>query len=409
MKVEGSTITINDSVYNKMSIIPKGACEQEGTPTPDNPIPVKVVTGDNQVVVSNKNMFVPNLPATSTTFRGITVTRNNDEYTVTGTANGNATITLTNVLPKLLANETYTMFVKIIEGTIGGNIVVAVYNEDGTTSYNYFNLFVSRLSQSVSSNSNKTIRSLEVYVPNGTEVNYKFKLQLEKNSSATSYVPHQEQSTTLHNVPNLAGIGDYKDEIDVENKKIVKEVNKLNVKDLTWDLPETQPTDETLNMFRCTTVTDRLYTEEMSCLCNYLSYKGRAGGNNAGKDLGVGIWFLYNTQTQSKNIYIIIPKTIASNSTELINWATTNNVIIYYQLATPVEETITDTTLINDLNKLQELLSYDGTTNITVISEDTNAQMEVEVTYTSESDMCEKLLFIFNKMKDKLYHIIRSL
>lgn len=31
MKVEGSNITINDSVYNRMSIIPKGACEQNTT------------------------------------------------------------------------------------------------------------------------------------------------------------------------------------------------------------------------------------------------------------------------------------------------------------------------------------------------------------------------------------------
>ena len=116
--------------------------------------------------------------------------------------------------------------------------------------------------------------------------------------------------------------------------------------------------------------------------------------------LGISLYYLEGSTNRA--VYINTKETLPI-------WFETHNTEIYYILATPVEETITDTTLINDLNALQELLSYDGTTNITVTSEDTNAQMEVEVTYTSESDMCEKLLFIFNKMKDKLYHIIRSL
>lgn len=83
--------------------------------------------------------------------------------------------------------------------------------------------------------------------------------------------------------------------------------------------------------------------------------------------------------------------------------------LVYYGLATPIEETISDQTLINELNELQELLSYDGTTNITITSDSNNAQMIVQVTYTSESDMNEKLTEIFNSIKSKLYHIIRAL
>lgn len=43
------------------------------------------------------------------------------------------------------------------------------------------------------------------------------------------------------------------------------------------------------------------------------------------------------------------------------------------------EEAITDTTLINDLNNLQGLLSYDGTTNIIITSNPSNVQLEVTI------------------------------
>jgi len=52
---------------------------------------------------------------------------------------------------------------------------------------------------------------------------------------------------------------------------------------------------------------------------------------------------------------------------------------VYYGLSISTEETITDTTLINELNELQDLLSYDGTTNITITSDSDNAQMIAQV------------------------------
>ena len=53
---------------------------------------------------------------------------------------------------------------------------------------------------------------------------------------------------------------------------------------------------------------------------------------------------------------------------------------IYYGLSTPTEETITDTTLINNLNAIYNLMGYDGTTNMTIISANGNAQLLVEAT-----------------------------
>jgi hypothetical protein len=50
-------------------------------------------------------------------------------------------------------------------------------------------------------------------------------------------------------------------------------------------------------------------------------------------------------------------------------WLSTHNVSVYYVLATPTVEEITDSSLINDLNNLEDAKSYNGTTNITITAE----------------------------------------
>jgi hypothetical protein len=207
----------------------------------------------------------------------------------------------------------------------------------------------------------------------------------------------QSQTTTLHLGSNyLAGIGDYKDQIvkDGDNWKIVRNIGK-------------QIVDGTVNFLTYLTVSGNIIQTSFALSCKnrnaicdrFPVTQGYSATEHfvIAAALTAGLFHIDKTRFESDDI------------AGLKKWFSENNTLLYYVLPIPTEETITDTTLINDLNKLQELLSYDGTTNITITSEDTNAQMTAEVTYTSESDMCEKLLFIFNKMKDKLYHIIRSL
>lgn len=51
----GSNLTLTPTRKGRLTIVPKGACEQEGTPTPDSPIAIKVVTGENIVTISNSD------------------------------------------------------------------------------------------------------------------------------------------------------------------------------------------------------------------------------------------------------------------------------------------------------------------------------------------------------------------
>lgn len=53
---EGETITLNDTINTTMAIDLKGNTSQEGTPTPETPQDIHVVSGDNSIVVGN-NVF----------------------------------------------------------------------------------------------------------------------------------------------------------------------------------------------------------------------------------------------------------------------------------------------------------------------------------------------------------------
>ena len=53
----GTTLTLNNTEEAPMSLVYKGNTLQNGTPTPDSPVPIQVVSGDNSIVVCGKNLF----------------------------------------------------------------------------------------------------------------------------------------------------------------------------------------------------------------------------------------------------------------------------------------------------------------------------------------------------------------
>ena len=54
---ENTEITLSPTKKGKMELILKGNTSQDGTPTPDSPVNVNVVSGSNVVNTSNKNLF----------------------------------------------------------------------------------------------------------------------------------------------------------------------------------------------------------------------------------------------------------------------------------------------------------------------------------------------------------------
>ena len=129
---DGESITINNTAIDNLGIDLKGNTSQSGTPTPTSPIPVSVVSGDNEVVVNGKNL-VSFDTFTTTTNNGVDITNNNDgTLTLNGTANSN------NVSLKIsdsmggLPTGSYTIYVEV-DGTITNTPAFIVYGKNGGT------------------------------------------------------------------------------------------------------------------------------------------------------------------------------------------------------------------------------------------------------------------------------------
>ena len=54
---EGTSLTLDDTRVGKIKSTLKGNTSQTGTPTPSSPIPVNVVSGDNEISVCGKNLI----------------------------------------------------------------------------------------------------------------------------------------------------------------------------------------------------------------------------------------------------------------------------------------------------------------------------------------------------------------
>ena len=79
---------------------------------------------------------------------------------------------------------------------------------------------------------------------------------------------------------------------------------------------------------------------------------------------------------QNDNVYFVSAETSVDN---FKSWLSSHNTLLYYRLATPTDTEITDTTLINQLNSLYTARLYDGTTNITSIT--SNLQPYIQLHY----------------------------
>ena len=69
--------------------------------------------------------------------------------------------------------------------------------------------------------------------------------------------------------------------------------------------------------------------------------------------------YVYNSTLRMR-----VSSTIATNGSDFQTWLSTHNTIVYYVLDTPTNTEITDTTLLEQLNNLEQLQSYNNQTNI---------------------------------------------
>lgn len=193
-------------------------------------------------------------------------------------------------------------------------------------------------------------------------------IQIEKGSKANTYTPYG--TTPIE----LCKIGDYQDYIYKDNNiwYLHKEIGKVVLDGSeNWSKSTITSVDRyVLNIPSA----ERLYLKDINSLCN--SFK-----TTKNVPITQGYW-INNGGTQY--VFCFAPY----DTTTLEDWKTwlgNNNAILYQPLITPTDTEITDTTLLEQLNRLMTLPLYKNMTHITLTPNDLQPTMKIE--YYRDTDL----------------------
>lgn len=313
---------------------------RQPSPNPDYPQEIEVIEEDFDIVSCGKNLFdIDNLNGTS---NSVSYSVNEGILTLNGTLSSDR-IEI-ELLKPLYLNGTYT-FSKDYNSTI------ALKN----SSHN--NVFIIDGSFTNTTDTvNDAISKITIYQSSGTVFNNtQIHLQIEQGSTATEYEPYQETKVTFE-IPEGEFVGSINDTIKDETKIVFNEedgqyhlvLNKMlgrykfngsensvwedNSKDEKYKVWYKMPNSKKLNA--------------VIGLSNYFI-------NDVDK-----VWLFESGYMQgewgTENYIFIIPKTIANNSTEFLNFAK-DKLEVYYPLEEPYEV---------DLGVIDMPLSYYPVTNV---------------------------------------------
>jgi TolA-binding protein len=326
----GTNIVLNDMVNCEIKEISlKGDTLQDGTPTPDSPVDIQSVSGNQAIQCCGKNLFNPSLYEDNKYQNyspNNTSIANNNSFWITG-------------YQLIKPNTTYTK-----SSLVSGGVIYDI-NKNA----------IRTLAGDIYTFETPDNAYYVCFTIPKTSLSFNGNIQLELGDTATDY--EQYSGTTfpisLGNI-ELNKIGDYQDKIYKQNDKwyLEKNVGKV-VLDGTQNIEQinTEKTNTTRIMYRNLIVGRNA---DNQVICNYLT-----SVLNWNEDVE-GIFI------NGSDLVIRINKSVIGETTNSINeWLSTHNVIACYRLNNPVITEITDTTLINQLEALN---NYILLTNNTIIS-----------------------------------------
>lgn len=346
------------------------------SPNPDYPQVIHTITGDNEVVVCGKNL----LPFTNQDFtlNSVRYYSQNGKLYLNGTSSSETNRTNTNF------KDNFSFYLN------AGTYILKQNKLDSGGAY-YFVKYLSKYSDDTSLgfvNNSKTTDTITLtertqvylgfYVYQKTFSNETFDLQLEKSATPTTYEPHKNNSVLLTlGDKEICKIGDYEDKIFKAikgneiydslaseekatldygkwylRKNIIKKV--LNGSENSWGMDTTKDITQVFTLVNG--ALDKL-TSNNSFYSNYFI-------NQAGDTEKISL------TSATKNLYLALNKTRASSVNELKNWLSTHNTIVYYVLETPVNELFNDTIQDQLEDIYNNMLSYEGQTNVSQVNED---------------------------------------
>lgn len=323
-----------------------GRSTQDGTPSPDNPVPI-VSAGDGGNValkVTGKNLL--DIPDGSQTGRGVTVTAKNGLLSISGTATETG-YTAINIVPTFISD---VVFLSSSIATPRATLVSSAWSQV--------------VYQNNATKMPATATRLCFTVTQGQTYNLTgVKVQLELGSTATAYSPYREQLLTLPTPTGLPGIpvtsgGNYTDQSgqqwvcdEVDFVRGVR-VQRVKVKELSPDDKWTyQKLDGGNNNYQ-ERLDDTVSAKAgWPCICNILPFKNVMWNDSVAN--------LPKIYAYAKEITASFPPSSEYSSLEAFKQLLTNvKSVIYYALATPIETPLTDA----EIAAYKSLTTYAPTT-----------------------------------------------
>lgn len=351
---EMSVVSSRPLWYMKNSLLGielSGNTSQTGTPTPDAPQPIHTVSGDNEIIISGKNVFDISDCSSLLIYNGTSQSFNNGVVTITKTSKsglGGAYIPLS-VTGKKYASLLNHQWIISVEAKANVSTTASIGFEG--SSLRVQNVSVGTSWARYTATATPTRMGAFVFYAQASTVTMDVRnIQVEMGSSATEYESYVKNSyhITLPSGVELNKLGTYVDYLYKNNNKwyIHKEIDKVDLGTLTWQYYSTSPTF----MYNATLP---VVSGASSVLCSAYPYSAS----------GTDDVFRFNGQ-----ILRIYDSTYSNPTTFK---TAMNGVLLYYPLSSSTNIEITDTNLIAQLNNLETAQSSSTrVTNITQINND---------------------------------------
>jgi hypothetical protein len=212
-------------------------------------------------------------------------------------------------------------------------------------------------------------------------------IQIEKGSQATSYAAYFEPI-------ELCKIGDYQDYIykDGSDWKIHKNIGKVVLdgsNDESW--ARSGQTTSSVFVAALTNALDGGFIDTTDTGANSLNEYFVYNDSTV-----VNTWKFNKDPSSTKQQYILLRFNISTipDLASFKTWIASNNVPIYYPLATPTDTEITNEALIEQLDNVASAPLYTGVNNITTITP--NEQGTLEIKYVTYDKYNQNKVYIWN-------------
>lgn len=339
----GNPLSVDDAFAAPLcGLTVYGKSTQDGTPSPDNPVPI-VSAGDSgsvAVKVTGKNLIPTNYGQNTTALR-YDAQYNRwvfDALKAVSLVNGR--IIDPETARYLLAAGTYT--ITLVSSENVQNVTISAVNADWKT---LASVVPGRPSETFSVNANTIVGCY--FVPTDVNATGYLQVQLELGSTATAYSPYREQLLMLPTPTGQPGIpvtsgGNYTDpqgrqwvcdEVDFGKSVKVQRVNQLKLAELTFNY-ELTPVNKS-DTFISQVPTSQAGTQNGFSLCQYAVFDGVAYDIEMKESCRCYVWV--------KSVTLQFKAGSGVDSIDAFSeWLKARpGASIFYCLATPIEKPLT--------------------------------------------------------------------